>query len=390
MKVEDYEYIGKLDEDIILTEQRKSELIKKIKDQVTKNGIALHKILRTGKNDVEYDFIYDWIIENDIQIRGINGTLSGEIQDYVYIKRFGASELPEKLENKEQEALFRQLNDMKKKGINTDSEEYQAIRNKIIEHNMRLAIWTVGFKFARGLKRYNIEKEDLIQIAMEGLIKAVDGYKVNYGAKFSTYAVKVIRNNVPREWNKSYSNHFELQREWERLDRFQEEMLKSIEREPTEIEVMEFLGIDRKELEKLRDYINYHTYESIEDIEYNDEEDIIRDLLDDEVIAEQERIPILDGIYIEEESIISKNETTKEPAAIKIAKTKELKDQMQSILNTLTENEKKVIELRFGLGEDGEQHTLKKIRKNNESFRRTYRTNRSKSTSQIKTSFTYY
>ena len=60
MKVVDYEYPGKLDEDIILTEQRKSELIKKIKDQVTKNGIALHKILRTGKNDVEYDFIYDY------------------------------------------------------------------------------------------------------------------------------------------------------------------------------------------------------------------------------------------------------------------------------------------------------------------------------------------
>ena len=296
---------------------------------------------------------------------------------------------------------------MKKKGINTDSEEYQAIRNKIIEHNMRLAIWTVGFKFARGLKRYNIEKEDLIQIAMEGLIKAVDGYKVNYGAKFSTYAVKVIRNNVPREWNKSYSNHFELQREWERLDRFQEEMLKSIEREPTEIEIMEFLGIDRKELEKLRDYINYHTYESIEDLEYNDEEDIIRDLLDDEVIAEQERIPILDGIYIEEESIISKNEITKEPAAIKVVETKLLRDKLRDFLSgnvpvnpkikniigsyvetcaKLNEQEKKVLELRFGLGEDGEQYVLEKIRKNNESFKRTYRANRSKSTSQIKTS----
>ena len=50
MKVEDYEYIGndELEDDRELTEDRKAELIKKIKDQIVREHIALHKILKIG------------------------------------------------------------------------------------------------------------------------------------------------------------------------------------------------------------------------------------------------------------------------------------------------------------------------------------------------------
>ena len=360
MKVEDYEYVeyDEFEDDITLTDDRKEELIKKVKDQIVRDNIAVHKILRIGKSSAEYNFIYDWLTKNDIRISGINGTLCGELEDYKYIKRLGIQELPEPLDEDEQEKLFIELNNMKKNGIDTDSKEYQDIRQKLIVHNIRLAIWTVGYKYARNFNDLKIENEDLQQMAMEPLMKAVDRYDASMGKKFSSYAVPTIYYTIGREWNKGLNNSQQLRKEWIRLDRFEEEMLKSVNRQPTDEEIKEFLGISDKRLEQLKDYINYHLQESIDNLNIDDEDLLLSELLDDERIEERENKRILNGIYIDEDEPISQEEKIKVDVAVN---QRMFKESLDEVLDTLTQREKAVLEMRFGL-KDGKSRTLEEIR----------------------------
>lgn len=349
MKVEDYEYVeyDEFEDNITLTDDRKKELIKKVKDQIVRDNIAVHKILRIGKSNAEYNFIYDWLTKNDIRISGINGTLSGELEDYKYIKRLGIQELPEPLDENEQEKLFIELNNMKKNGIDIDSKEYQDIRQKLIVHNIRLAIWTVGYKYARNFTDLKIENEDLQQMAMEPLIKAVDRYDASMGKKFSSYAVPTIYYTIVREWNKGLNNSQQLRKEWVRLDEFEEEMLKSVNRQPTDEEIKEVLGIGDERLKELKDYINFHNRESINNLNK-----------DDERIQERKSNPILNGIYMDEDEPISQEETIK----VEVAVNKNMfKESLEQVLDTLAPREKEVLELRYGL-KDGKARTLEEVR----------------------------
>lgn len=71
MRSKDYEY-NYSDEEYEITEERKEQLISKIKEQIRKDSIAHYQILNIGKNDNEYEYIYEWLYDNNIEIRGIN------------------------------------------------------------------------------------------------------------------------------------------------------------------------------------------------------------------------------------------------------------------------------------------------------------------------------
>ena len=71
MKSKDYDYTP-VEQQYEIKEERKTELINKLKDQIRKGFIAHHQILNIGLNDTEYDFLYEWLDNNDIEIRGIN------------------------------------------------------------------------------------------------------------------------------------------------------------------------------------------------------------------------------------------------------------------------------------------------------------------------------
>lgn len=70
-------------------------------------------------------------------------------------------------------------------------EEDKSAKEKLILHNMRLVAHTI--------KKYVNSEEDaeeLISIGTIGLIKAVDSFKMDYGNKFSTYAIRCIENEI--------------------------------------------------------------------------------------------------------------------------------------------------------------------------------------------------
>ncbi|HBV86193.1 MAG TPA: RNA polymerase subunit sigma-70 [Desulfosporosinus sp.] len=68
---------------------------------------------------------------------------------------------------------------------------FEHARNKVIEHNFRLVAYV--------LKRYEFDpqiKEDLFSIGIIALIKAINTFKLDKGAKLSTYAIICIRNDI--------------------------------------------------------------------------------------------------------------------------------------------------------------------------------------------------
>ena len=64
-------------------------------------------------------------------------------------------------------------------------------RDKLIEHNLRLVAHIVK-KYYSGSKN----EEDLVSIGTIGLIKAIDTYDVEKGARFATYAGKCLQNEI--------------------------------------------------------------------------------------------------------------------------------------------------------------------------------------------------
>ncbi len=66
-----------------------------------------------------------------------------------------------------------------------------AARNKLIEHNLRLVAHIVK-------KYYNTsaDQDDLISVGTIGLIKAIDSFNIENGARFATYAGKCLQNEI--------------------------------------------------------------------------------------------------------------------------------------------------------------------------------------------------
>ncbi len=64
-------------------------------------------------------------------------------------------------------------------------------RECLIEHNLRLVAHIVKKYYASAKNQ-----EDLISIGTIGLIKAIDSYDINKGAKFATYAAKCLQNEI--------------------------------------------------------------------------------------------------------------------------------------------------------------------------------------------------
>lgn len=69
----------------------------------------------------------------------------------------------------------------------------KAARDALFEENVGL-IWSVVKRF----RNRGVELDDLFQIGSIGLLKAVDHFNLEYGVKFSTYAVPMITGEIKR------------------------------------------------------------------------------------------------------------------------------------------------------------------------------------------------
>lgn len=98
----------------------------------------------------------------------------------LFLRVSGVNSFPEPLSREEEDACFRLARNGDRKA-----------REKLIEHNLRLVAHIVKKYYASAKNQ-----DDLVSIGTIGLIKAIDSFDIDNGAKFTTYASKCLQNEI--------------------------------------------------------------------------------------------------------------------------------------------------------------------------------------------------
>ena len=123
-------------------------------------------------------------------------------------------------------------------------------REQLVRHNLRLVVRTAGrFYLPPGM-----ERDDLVQAGVTGLMRAIERFDPGRGCRFSTYAVPWIRQSIGRQIENTGSMirlPVALQQEMVRLRRTEAALALSLGREPTAEEIARESGLDDRRLEAL-------------------------------------------------------------------------------------------------------------------------------------------
>ncbi|MGW5327055.1 RNA polymerase sigma factor SigF [Streptomyces sp. NPDC004014] len=154
--------------------------------------------------------------------------------------------------------FFRQLAELEE-----GTQEYQYARNTLIEMNMSLVRFAAGRFRSRGPE----EMEDIVQVGMIGLIKAIDRFELSREAEFTSFAIPYIVGEIKRFFrDTTWAVHVprRLQEARVQLARATEELQSRLGRMPTAAELSELMSLSEAEVREARLAANGYNSSSLD------------------------------------------------------------------------------------------------------------------------------
>jgi RNA polymerase primary sigma factor len=211
--------------------------------------------------------------------------------------------------------------------ISHASMEIKIAKNELIQANLRIVI-----SIAKKYSRYGIPMSDLVQEGNLGLIRAADTFDYRRGYRFITYAVWWIRQAIIRALvyqSRTVRTPVYINDKMNQIEKASDQLLQKFNREPTLEEVAETTNTPLKTVEKV-------------------------------VQSFKDSVSI--DAFAEGNSDLSVNASLndKNNSIVEQVMSADLSQTLEVILSDLSQRERKIAKLRFGIGEKHD-HNLEEI-----------------------------